>query len=140
MSTIQRFATAQWHGRGTDGNGQLTTGSTVLQEARYSYRTRFAEGGIGTNPEELVAAAHAGCFAMKLAFNLQSAGFTADHINAQCEVALSEGCIVGSHLTVDAAVPGLSTEQFQLFVDDASQNCPVSKVLQAKITYEAVLA
>ncbi|WBO86525.1 OsmC family peroxiredoxin [Hymenobacter yonginensis] len=140
MSIIQRSAAAQWHGRGTDGTGQLSTGSTVLQEARYSYRSRFAEGGVGTNPEELLAAAHAGCFAMKLAFNLQSAGFTADHIHAQCAVALHEGCIVSSHLTVDAAVPGLSAEQFERFVNDASQNCPVSKVLQATITYQAILA
>ncbi|WBA43480.1 OsmC family peroxiredoxin [Hymenobacter canadensis] len=140
MHTIQRFAAAQWHGRGTDGDGQISTGSTVLQEARYGYRSRFAEGEAGTNPEELLAAAHAGCFAMKLAFNLQSAGFTAEYIYAQCEMAMREGCIVGSHLTVDATVPGLSAEQFELLVDDASQNCPVSKVLQAIITYKAILA
>ncbi len=138
MSSIQRSAAAYWYGRGTYGNGQLSTDSTVLHEARYSYRTRFAEG-VGTNPEELLAAAHAGCFAMKLAFNLQTAGFTADYINARCEVVLQDGSIVCSNLTVDAAVPGLTAPQFQVFVDDARQGCPVSKVLRADIHCVATL-
>ncbi|OON66927.1 OsmC family peroxiredoxin [Hymenobacter sp. CRA2] len=138
MSAIKRFATARWLGRGTDGAGQLTTSSTVLQEARYSYHTRFADG-VGTNPEELIAAAHAGCFAMKLAFNLQTAGFTPTFIDARCEVVLHEGCITESNLTVDAAVPGLSPERFQALVDDAQQNCPVSKVLRANIRCTAQL-
>jgi osmotically inducible protein OsmC len=137
--SIKRFASARWLGRGTDGVGQLTTSSTMLQEARYSYHTRFADG-IGTNPEELIAAAHAGCFAMKLAFNLQTAGFTPTFIDARCEVVLLEGCICESNLTVDAAVPGLAPERFQALVEDARQNCPVSKVLRADIHCAATLS
>lgn len=132
VSAIKRVASARWQGRGTDGAGQLTTGSTVLHEARYSYLTRFEEG-IGTNPEELIAAAHAGCFAMKLAFNLQTAGFTAEYIDAHCQVVLQDGCISASYLTVHAAVPGLAPARFQELVADARQNCPVSQVLQADI-------
>ena len=94
---------------------------------------------MGTNPEELLAAAHAGCFAMKLAFNLQNAGFTADYINVHCEVVLQDGNIVCSNLTVDAAVPGLTAPQFQVFVDDARHGCPVSKVLRADIHCVATL-
>ncbi|WP_139921002.1 OsmC family peroxiredoxin [Hymenobacter sp. DG01] len=131
-SAIKRTAAAHWQGRGTDGAGQLTTGSTILQDARYSYLTRFEEG-IGTNPEELIAAAHAGCFAMKLAFNLQAAGFTADYIDARCEVVLQDGCISASHLSINASVPGLSLARFRELVDDARQKCPVSQVLRADI-------
>lgn len=140
MSTpaIKRVASARWQGRGTDGVGQLTTGSTVLHDARYSYLTRFEEG-IGTNPEELIAAAHAGCFAMKLAFNLQTAGFTAEYITANCQVVLQDGCICASHLTVHAAVPGLNDARFQELVADAQQNCPVSQVLHADIRCTAQL-
>jgi osmotically inducible protein OsmC len=127
-----------WRGRGSDGIGQISTRSTVLQQAKYSYNSRFADG-IGTNPEELIAAAHASCFAMKLAFNIQTAGFTPSYINAQCEVVLCEGCITESKLMVNASVPDLTDEQFAQFVEDARQNCPVSKVLQAQIHCEAAL-
>ncbi|UYZ59768.1 OsmC family peroxiredoxin [Hymenobacter latericus] len=135
---IKRAATARWEGNGTTGTGQLNTPSTVLQAVQYSYHSRFAEG-IGTNPEELIAAAHAGCFAMKLAFNLQTAGFAPRFIDATCEIVLEEGVITTSHLRVGADVPGLDQQQFSTLVDDAKLNCPVSKVLKADIQCEASL-
>ncbi|AYA36088.1 OsmC family peroxiredoxin [Hymenobacter oligotrophus] len=136
---IKRVATARWEGNGTTGTGQLNTPSTVLQSAQYSYNSRFAEG-IGTNPEELIAAAHAGCFAMKLAFNLQTAGFAPQYIDATCEIVLEEGVITASHLRVGAAVPGLDAHRFHSLVDDAKLNCPVSKALKVDIRCEASLA
>ncbi|SNC60716.1 osmotically inducible protein OsmC [Hymenobacter gelipurpurascens] len=136
--SLLRNATAHWYGRGSDGLGQLDTGSAVLQHTPYSYTTRFAEG-VGTNPEELIAAAHAGCLSMKLAFNLQVAGYTATHINTRCEVAMREGMVTESALTVEALVPGLSPERFQELVADAQQNCAVSKLLNAAIRCEATL-
>lgn len=135
---MYRTATASWNGRGTDGQGQLNTGSATLQQTPYSYTTRFAEG-VGTNPEELIAAAHAGCLSMKLAFNLQVAGFMATRIDTRCEVAMREGLITESTLTVEAVVPGLGAEQFQELVADARKNCPVSKLLNTVIRCEATL-
>lgn len=137
MSSL-RIATAHWSGRGTDGQGQLETGSAALRHTPYSYTTRFA-GGVGTNPEELIAAAHAGCLSMKLAFNLQVAGFTATRIDTRCEVAMHEGLITESVLTVAAVVPGLGAAQFQELVADARQNCPVSKLLNTVIRCDATL-
>src|SRR4029078_3118218 len=127
-----RNATAVWNGSGKEGNGQLTTGSTLLNNAQYSYKTRF-ENGVGTNPEELVAAAHAGCFTMKLSFVLGAAGFTADEINTNCVSTLdpAAGAITESHLTVSAKVPGCTKEQFDAAVADAKANCPISKLLNA---------
>jgi len=135
---MKRSATAHWTGSGTAGLGQLTTSSNVLKQAQYSYLTRFADG-IGTNPEELIAAAHAGCFSMKLAFNLQSIGLVPRSINTQCEVVLENGTIVSSHLQVEAVVPDLTPEQFEELVADARQNCPVSKLLTISTTSKALL-
>ncbi|WP_394334999.1 OsmC family peroxiredoxin [Hymenobacter crusticola] len=135
---MKRSATAHWIGSGTAGLGQLTTPSNVLKQAQYSYLTRFANG-VGTNPEELVAAAHAGCFSMKLAFNLQALGVVPTFINTQCEVVLENGTIISSHLRVEAVVPDLSLQQFEELVADARQNCPVSKLLTISTTSEALL-
>ena len=137
---MKRNATAVWNGTGKEGTGNLTTQSTLLNKSQYSFNSRFAEG-IGTNPEELVAAAHAGCFSMKLSFVLNAAGFTPDEINTKCEITLdpAAGAITESHLTVSAKVPGISKEQFDTAVADAKANCPVSKLLNANITHEAVL-
>ena len=106
---MKRHATAVWNGPGKTGNGSLTTQSTVLNEAQYSFNTRFADG-IGTNPEELVAAAHAGCFAMKLSFVLGGAGFQPEKLEVRCEINLdtAAGAISESHLALPATVPGLS--------------------------------
>ena len=137
---MKRNATAVWNGTGKEGTGSLTTQSTVLDKSQYSFNTRFADG-IGTNPEELVAAAHAGCFSMKLSFVLNAAGFTADEINTKCEITLdpAAGAITESHLTIAAKVPGINQEQFDAAVADAKTNCPISKLLNANITHEAVL-
>ena len=137
---MKRNATAVWNGTGKEGTGNLTTQSTVLNKSQYSYNTRFADG-IGTNPEELVAAAHAGCFSMKLSFVLNAAGFTPDEINTKCEITLdpAAGAITESHLIVSAKIPGISQEQFDAAVVDAKANCPISKLYNTNITHEAVL-
>ena len=137
---MKRNATAVWNGTGKEGTGNLTTQSGVLNKNQYSFNTRFADG-IGTNPEELVAAAHAGCFSMKLSFVLVAAGFTADEINTKCEITLDPavGAITESHLTVSAKIPGISQEQFETAVADAKANCPISKLYNTNITHEAVL-
>jgi len=137
---MKRNATAVWNGTGKEGTGHLTTQSTVLSNTQYSFLSRF-EQGVGTNPEELVAAAHAGCFSMKLSFVLGAAGFTADEINTQCEITLdaAAGAITESHLVISAKIPGISPEQFETAVADAKANCPISKLLNATITHEAVL-
>ena len=137
---MKRNATAVWNGTGKEGTGNLTTQSTTLNKTQYSFNSRFAEG-VGTNPEELVAAAHAGCFSMKLSFVLNAAGFTADEITTNCVITLdpAAGAITESHLTVNAKIPGISQEQFDAAVADAKANCPISKLLNTNITHEAVL-
>lgn len=136
---MKRNATAVWNGTGKEGNGTMSTQSGVLNQSQYSYNTRFADG-IGTNPEELVAAAHAGCFSMKLSFVLNVAGFTPDTIETSCDITLDSGAITESHLNVKASVPGISAEQFEAAVADAKANCPISKLLNTNITHEATLA
>jgi lipoyl-dependent peroxiredoxin len=133
-----RNATAVWNGSGKDGNGNLTTQSTVLDHAQYSFNTRFADG-IGTNPEELIAAAHAGCFTMKLSFTLNEKGFTADSLTTRCNITFENGAITQSHLIVEGKVPQISDEEFQAAVKDAEANCPISKVLNTTISSEATL-
>jgi osmotically inducible protein OsmC len=135
---MRRKATAVWKGSGKDGNGHLTTQSTVLDKTQYSFNTRFAEGK-GTNPEELVAAAHAGCFSMKLSFVLNEAGFTADEINTDCFITIDNGAITKAELKLTAKVPGINKEQFQAAADDAKKNCPISKLLNTDISLEATL-
>jgi osmotically inducible protein OsmC len=133
-----RNATAVWNGSGKEGNGNLTTQSSVLNKTQYSFNSRFAEG-VGTNPEELVAAAHAGCFTMKLSFVLNEAGFTADSLETKCDITFENGAITKSHLTVKGKVPGISKEQFDAAVENAEKNCPISKVLNTNISSEAEL-
>jgi osmotically inducible protein OsmC len=135
---MKRNATAVWQGTGKEGSGHLTTQSTVLNKTQYSFSSRF-ENGVGTNPEELVAAAHAGCFTMKLTFILNAAGFTPDNIETRCEITLADGSITESHLHVKATVPGISKEVFDASVADAKANCPISKLYNTNITHEAEL-
>ncbi|MES1222303.1 MAG: OsmC family protein [Bacteroidota bacterium] len=135
---MKRNATAVWNGSGKEGSGHLTTQSTTLNKTQYSFSSRFEEG-VGTNPEELVAAAHAGCFSMKLSFVLGAAGFTPDEIQTRCDITLDNGAITESHLTVSAKIPGINEEQFNAAVADAKANCPISKLLNTNITHEAVL-
>jgi osmotically inducible protein OsmC len=137
---MKRNATAVWNGSGKEGSGNLTTQSTTLSKTQYSFNSRFAEG-VGTNPEELVAAAHAGCFSMKLSFVLGAAGFTPDSIETQCTITLdpAAGAITESHLSVTASIPGISKEKFEEAVAEAKANCPISKLLNTNITHEATL-
>lgn len=135
---MKRNATAVWQGTGKEGKGHLSTQSTVLKETPYSYVSRF-ENGPGTNPEELVAAAHAGCFTMKLTFVLNGAGFVPDEIETRCDIDLSDGSIKESHLSVKAKIPNISKEQFDAAVEDAKANCPISKLYNTNITHEAIL-
>ena len=130
---MKRKATAVWNGTGKDGKGYLTTQSTVLNKTQYSFSSRFEEG-IGTNPEELVGAAHSGCFTMKLAFNLQAAGFTPDELKTDCEIVFEDGSIVASNLNLTASVPGIDSAKFEELVRDAEMNCPISKLLNTKIS------
>lgn len=137
-----RKANAVWTGNGRDGTGRLTTASGVLSDANYGYRTRF-ENEAGTNPEELLAAAHAGCFSMALAFGLQAAGFVADEIRTEAAVSLDPDGpgfrISRSALTLRAKIPGIDEAKFQELAKAAEQNCPLSKVIKAEITLDAKL-
>jgi len=137
-----RKAKAVWRGTGRAGTGQLSTDSGVLSETPYSFRTRF-ENEKGTNPEELIAAAHAGCFTMALAFQLQGAGFTPTELITEAAVSLEpEGQgfrITRSALTLRANVPKLDEAAFAKMAGEAEKNCPVSKVLNAPITLDAKL-
>lgn len=135
---MKRNAHAVWNGSGKEGNGHLTTQSKTLDQTQFSYLSRFEEG-IGTNPEELVAAAHAGCFSMKLSFVLGAAGFTPDSIETDCVVSLEDGSIKTSHLTVKAKVPNINEEQFQKAVTEAKDTCPISMSLKSEISHEATL-
>jgi len=133
-----RKATAVWQGTGKDGKGHLTTPSTVLDKTQYSFSSRF-EDGVGTNPEELVAAAHAGCFAMKLSFNLQEAGFTATELDVTSNITFEDGTLKKSHLVLKAKVEGVTQEEFDELVKDAESNCPISRVLNLDISVESKL-
>ena len=138
-----RKARAVWRGAGKDGTGQLTSDSGVLRDTPYTFKTRF-ESEPGTNPEELIAAAHAGCFAMALAFQLQMAGFSPTELAADAVVSIEkEGQgfrITRSALTLRAQVPGIDRGKFDELANSAKQNCPVSKVLNADVTLDATLA
>lgn len=132
---MKRKATAVWNGTGKDGKGHLTTQSTTLNQTQYSFGSRFEEG-IGTNPEELIAAAHAGCFTMKLAFNLQAAGYVPDELVTECKISLENGVINKSELLLAAKITGISPDKFEELVRDAEANCPVSKLLRLEINLE----
>ncbi|MCL4640401.1 MULTISPECIES: OsmC family peroxiredoxin [Olivibacter] len=135
---MKRSATAVWQGTGKEGNGTLTTQSNVLEETPYSYKTRF-EDAKGTNPEELVAAAHAGCFTMKLAFNIDAAGFEVEKLETTCNIELKDGSVTSSFLTVRAKIPGIPKTKLDELVTDAEKNCPISKLLNTNIAVDAHL-
>src|SRR5580704_17869847 len=139
---MKRTATAVWNGSGKDGKGNLTTQSTTLNKTQYSYNSRFAEG-VGTNPEELIAAAHAGCYTMALAFALQGAGITPDSLETTATITLdisgAAPTITNSHLVLKAKIPGITNDKFQELAKGAAKGCPVSRVLKADISLEATL-
>jgi osmotically inducible protein OsmC len=135
---MKRNATAIWNGSLKEGAGKLTTQSKTLENTQYSFHSRFEEG-VGTNPEELVAAAHSGCFTMQLSAYITEAGFEIESIETKCDIDLVEGTIITSHLTVSAKVKGITDEVFQQLVTKAEKNCPVSKLLNAAISSTATL-
>lgn len=135
---MKRHATAVWTGTGKDGKGHLTTQTTVLDKVQYSASSRF-ENGKGTNPEELIAAAHAGCFSMKLGFNLQEAGYNPSELHAQCHITLDNGSITQSHITLKATIDGIEQDEFDRLVKDAEDNCPVSRLLDTEIVVDSTL-
>ena len=138
---MSRHATARWTGTGKEGTGHLVTQSGVLKDVPYTYKDRFEEGP-GTNPEELIAAAHAGCFSMKLSFVLGEAGSTPDEIETKCEITLANGAITKSHLIVKAKVPGMDKQKFEECAQKAKETCPISKSLNPNmdISMDATLA
>tara|TARA_Y100000815_G_scaffold103749_2_gene92649 strand:+ start:26392 stop:26880 length:489 start_codon:yes stop_codon:yes gene_type:complete len=136
--TMKRNATAVWEGSLKEGNGKLTTESNVLSNTQYSYKTRF-ESGNGTNPEELIAAAHAGCFTMQLTAYLNESGYRVASLETKCNVDFQNGSVVSSHLSVIGRVDDISTEAFQQHVQKAEKNCPISRLLNTEISSHATL-
>ena len=139
---MKRKGSAVWMGNLKEGKGTVSTDSGVLSETQYSFSTRF-EDGIGTNPEELIAAAHAGCFSMALSVQLGEAGLTADSISTTATATLenTDGgfAITAVHLDVTAKIPGADSATFETAANNAKAGCPVSKVLNAEITMDATL-
>ena len=139
---MKRKASAVWQGGLKDGKGAISTDSGVLQNTQYSFSTRFEEGK-GTNPEELIAAAHAGCFSMALSGQLGNAGMTAESINTTASVTLEKTdagfTITKVHLDVTAKIPGADNEAFATAANNAKAGCPISRLLKAEITMDAKL-
>ena len=135
---MDRSATAIWQGSGKDGKGTLTTQSSVLDNTQYSFVSRF-EDGKGTNPEELIAAAHAGCFNMKLSFVLGNHGFTPDQLETTCVVTINDGKVTSSRLKLLAKIEGIDDATFQESVKDAEENCPISVLLNTEISVDSSL-
>jgi osmotically inducible protein OsmC len=133
-----RTANANWKGTGMEGKGTISTQSTTLNNAQLSFKTRFAEG-VGTNPEELIAAAHSGCFTMQLSFLLTEAGFIPEDLNTKAKVTLEDGTITLIQLELEGKVPGISEEQFQELAQKAKTICPISKLLNTEITLSITL-
>jgi osmotically inducible protein OsmC len=140
--TIKRNAKAVWQGTGKEGKGALSTQSGVLKDTQYSFSTRF-ENGIGTNPEELIAAAHAGCFTMQLSFMLNAAGFTADQIDTQATLSMEKQgagfSVSGMHLEVTAKIKEIDQAKFDEIAANAKNNCPISRLLKTEISMSAKL-
>ena len=135
---VTRKATANWAGSGKEGKGTLTTQSNILKDSQYSFKTRF-EDGIGTNPEELIAAAHSGCFTMKLSFMLGEAGFTPTSLETEAKVTFEDGSITNIHLELSGKVEGIDENKFQEIALGAKEQCPISKLLNTTITLSAKL-
>lgn len=139
---MKRKASAEWQGGLKDGKGTISTDSSVLSDTQYSFSTRF-ENGVGTNPEELIAAAHAGCFSMALSGQLGNAGMTAESIKTTATVTLDKTdsgfAITTVHLDVTARIPGAEQAAFETAANNAKAGCPVSKLLNAEITMDAKL-
>ncbi len=135
---MKKHATAVWNGTGKEGSGYLSTESGSLSKSKYTWATRFTDAK-GTNPEELIAAAHSGCFSMKLSFVLGNAGFTPESIETKSTVTIENGAIESSELELKAKITGITNEQFQQCAEEAKNQCPVSKALNVKISLKAEL-
>ncbi len=135
---MKRKGNAVWQGKGREGKGHLSTQSGALKDVNYTHASRFKDEP-GTNPEELIAAAHAGCFSMKLSILLEDAGYTTEELKTESTVTIESGTIESSALQLQARVPGITKEEFEGFVRDAEKNCPVSKALNVKISVEYTL-
>lgn len=135
---MKRNAIAIWNGTLKEGKGHLTTQSTALNKTQYSFNSRYVEG-VGTNPEELMAAAHASCFTMKLSSKLTAAGFKPESLETTATITLEEGTIKSSDLVLNARIPGIKEAQFQQIAADAKAECPVSKAYNLKISLQASL-
>ena len=133
-----RTANANWKGTGMEGKGTISTQSTTLDNAQLSFKTRFAEG-VGTNPEELIAAAHSGCFTMQLSFLLSEAGLIPENLDTQAKVTFEDGTITLIHLELTGSVSGISETEFEAFAQKAKAICPISKLLNTEITLSATL-
>jgi len=133
-----RRANANWKGTGMEGKGTISTQSTTLNEAQLSFKTRF-EQGVGTNPEELIAAAHSGCFTMQLSFLLSEAGFVPEDLDTVAKVTFEDGTITLIQLELTGKVPGISAEDFQQAAQKAKEICPISKLLNTEITLSVTL-
>ena len=132
---MKRKVNAIWIGDGADGNGVLSAQSGAFDKMPYSFKTRFEndEGKLGTNPEELIAAAHAGCFNMKLSFVLNEAGYNPEELNTDAVLTFIDGKIISIELNLSAKVPGVSIEEFKELAEDAKKNCPISGALNCEI-------
>ena len=132
---MKRKVNAIWIGDGADGNGLLSAQSGAFKKMPYSFKTRFEndEGKLGTNPEELIAAAHAGCFNMKLSFVLNEAGYSPEELNTDAVLTFEDGKIISIELNLSAKVSGVSKEEFEKLAEDAKKNCPISGVLNCDI-------
>ena len=132
---MKRKVNAIWIGDGADGNGLLSAQSGAFEKMPYSFKTRFEndEGKLGTNPEELIAAAHAGCFNMKLSFVLNEAGYNPEELNTDAVLTFVDGKIISIELNLSAKVPGVSIEEFKELAEDAKKNCPISGALNCEI-------
>jgi len=143
--SLKRQSTAVWNGAGTDGKGTISTQSGAFQSQPYSFNTRFQseDGKAGTNPEELLAASHAGCFTMATAFGLNRAGFTAEELRTTATVSIEKGdagwSVTGVHLVLEGKVPGVDAAKFQEIVNGAKSGCPISRALSVPITLDAKL-
>ncbi len=138
---MKRKVVAVWKGDGADGSGVLTAQSGAFNNMPYSFKTRFENdnGKLGTNPEELIAAAHAGCFNMKLSFVLNEANFNPEELNTEAVLTFVDGKIISIQLNLKAKVPGINQKKFEELAEDAKANCPISGVLNCEIILNSVL-
>ncbi|RZJ70558.1 OsmC family protein [Flavobacterium sp.] len=135
-----RKANANWKGTGMEGKGTISTQSKTLENTQLSFKTRFEDGSIGTNPEELIAAAHSGCYTMQLSFLLSEAGYVPENLDTEARLTFEDGTITKIHLELQAQVSGLAEDKFQELAAKAKAICPVSKVLNAEISLTATLS